>query len=188
MWRFHCAVVLLAGAALRLHAQEPAGQSAPPFPRDAPPEWGVEAGYGFSVHLNRGRSAEHLLLLEPSVGLRLGPRIQYVIEAHIAHYRTPHGYMVGVMPLGARYLFGGGRTIPYFSAGAGLAWTDLTQLEEIDRRFNFLLQASGGVRHAVSENQAWTFEARLAHISNAGTALPNLGLNSLVFLAGFRFQ
>ena len=189
MRRSLCAALLAAGLAAcgRASAQQTAGD-APPLPAGAPPEWGVEAGYGFSVHLNRGRSAEHLLLLEPSVGLRLGSRLQYVIEAHIAHYLTPHGSMVGAMPVGARYLFGRGRTLPYFSIGAGLGWTDLTSLEEIDRRFNFLLQASAGVRREMSEKQAWTFEARLSHISNGGTELPNLGLNCLVFLAGFRFR
>ena len=185
---FFCAALLAAGIAARMAAQEPALQTMPRLPAGAPPEWGVEAGYGFSVHFNRGRSAEHLVLLEPSVGLRLGSRFRYVIEAHFARYQTPGGYIFGLMPVGGRLLIGRGRTLPYVSVGAGLGWTDLTELEEIDRRFNFLLQASAGVRQAVSEKQAWTFEARLSHISNGGTALPNLGLNSLAFLAGFRFQ
>ena len=42
-------------------------------------------------------------------------------------------------------------------------------------------------RSCLSERQAWTLEARLSHVSNAGTATPNLGLNGLVFLAGWRF-
>ena len=188
MRRSLCLSLLVASLAAHAHAQQPPADTSPPLAAGEPPEWGVEAGYGFSVHLNRGRSVEHLLLLEPSVGLRLGSRFQYVIETHFAHYLTPHGYMIGVMPLGARYIFGRGRTLPYLSIGAGLGWTDLVQLEEIDRRFNFLLQASAGVRRAITEREAWTFEARLSHISNGGTELPNLGLNCLVFLAGFRFR
>jgi len=163
-------------------------QAEPSLPKGASPEWSVEAGYGLSVHLNRGRSVEHLVLLEPSASFRVRSRLEYVVEANFARYLTPKGYMVGLMPVGARLSIGRGPTLPYVSIGAGFGWTDLTFLEEIDRRFNFLLQASAGVRHALTEKQTWTFEARLAHISNGGTARPNLGLNSLVFLGGFRFR
>src|SRR5262245_42224634 len=64
------ATVLLAGVAAGASAQEPPPETRPPLAPGSPPEWGVEAGYGFSVHLNHGNSAEHLLLFEPSVGLR----------------------------------------------------------------------------------------------------------------------
>ena len=151
------------------------------------PQWGLAAGYGFQVHLNRGRSDEHVLLFEPAAGFRVSSRLEYIVEGHFAQYFTPKGYMLGIMPVGGRLYVGSGRTIPYISIGAGLGWTNLT-IEEIDRRFNFLLQGSVGVRRAVSENQALTLEARLAHVSNAGTKHPNLGLNCLVFLAGFRFR
>ncbi len=139
------------------------------------------------MHLNRGRSSEHVLLFEPSVGFRLSSRLEYIVEGHFAQYFTPGGYMLGVMPVGGRLYLGGGRTLPYISIGGGLGWTNL-KVEEIDRRFNFLLQGSLGVRRAVSENQALTLEARLAHISNGGTERPNLGLNCLVLLAGWRFR
>ena len=162
-------------------------QSVPPLPAGRPPEWGAAAGYGFSVHLNRGRSDEHVLLFEPSAGFRLSSQLEYIVEGHFARYFTPGGYMIGVMPLGGRFYLGHGPTLPYISIGGGLGWTDLT-VEEIDRRFNFLLQASAGVRRALSETDALTLEARLAHISNGGTKKPNLGLNCLVFLAGWRFN
>jgi hypothetical protein len=163
-------------------------QSLPPLPAGRPPEWGLAAGYGFSVHLNRGRSDEHLLLFEPSVALRISSRLEYLIEGHFARYLTPVGYMVGLMPVGGRFYVGRGQTLPYISIGSGFGWTDLTPLDEIDRRFNFLLQGSVGVRRTLSGGQALTFEARIAHISNGGTELPNLGLNSVVFLAGWRFR
>lgn len=158
------------------------------MPPGRPPEWGLSAGYGLSVRLNRGHAKEHVLLFAPSVGLRLSSRLEYLIEGHFAQYFTPKGYMVGLMPVGGRLYLGSGRTLSYVSIGGGLGWTDLTQLEEIDRRFNFLLQASAGVRRAISDSQALTFEARLSHISNGGTESPNLGLNCVVFLAGWRFR
>ncbi len=92
------------------------------------------------------------------------------------------------MPVGARFFFGGARAQPYASLGAGFGWTDLTGLDEIDRRFNYLLQGSVGMRSRLPDGSAWTLEARMSHISNAGTVLPNLGLNTLVFLGGWRFR
>jgi hypothetical protein len=165
-----------------------AAQSEPPLPAGRPPEWGLAAGYGFSVHLNYGNSSEHVLLFEPSAGFRVSSRLEYLVEGHFAQFFTPEGYMVGFMPLGGRLYLGHGRTLPYVSIGGGLGWTDLTQLEEIDRRFNFLLQASLGVRRASSGGGALTLEARLSHISNGGTEAPNLGLNSVILLAGWRFR
>jgi hypothetical protein len=174
--------LLLVGAAAR--AEDPP----PPIPEGRPPEWGVQAGYGFSFSPNGGRSHEYLFLFEPNVGIRLGSRFEYVAEAHVARYLSPEGYMAGIVPVGARYNAPSRSAIrPYAYLGVGLGWTDLTQLDEIDRRFNFLIQAAVGLRGAVTETQAWTFEARYSHVSNAGTELPNLGLNCLVFLAGWRF-
>jgi hypothetical protein len=158
-----------------------------PIPIGRPPQWGLAAGYGFTWHLNRGRSYEHVLLFVPAVGFRVSSRLEYIVEGHLAQYFTPSGTMFGVMPVGARLYVGRGRTLPYVSIGGGLGWTNL-QIEEIDRRFNFLLQGSVGVRRAVSESDALTLEARLSHISNGGTKAPNLGLNCLVLLAGWRFR
>ncbi len=174
--------------AFLLAAAPIAAQSEPPLPAGRPPEWGLAAGYGFSLHLNRGRSSEHVLLFEPSAALRISSRLEYLIEGHFAQFFTPRGYMIGLMPVGGRFYLGSGRTLPYISIGGGFGWTDLTPLDEIDRRFNFLLQGSAGIRRTITDGQALTFEARIAHISNGGTERPNLGLNSLVFLAGWRFR
>jgi hypothetical protein len=170
-----------------LAAAKASAQSGPPIPEGRPPEWGVAAGYGFTAHVNRGRSQEHVFLLEPGVGFRLSGRLEYLVEAHFARYFTPEGYMLGLLPLGGRLSIGHGRILPYASIGAGFGWTDLTELDEIDRRFNFLLQASLGVRGALPGGQAWTLEVRWDHISNANTVRPNLGLNCIVVLAGWRF-
>jgi hypothetical protein len=163
------------------------GQSEPPLTPDRRPVWGLAAGYGSSVDLNRGRSRERLLSFEPSVGLRLSNRLEYVAEAHFAQYFRPKGYVVGLLPLGGRLYLGRGRTLPYFALGGGLGWTDLTELDEIDQRFNFLVQASVGVRGALSGRHAWVLELRLAHLSNGGMERPNLGLNTLIGMVGWRF-
>jgi len=96
--------------------------------------------------------------------------------------------VVGVMPLGGRLFLADRLTTPYVSIGGGLGWTDLVQLDEIDRRFNFLLQGSVGLRRVFSPTQALDLEARLSHISNGGTEVPNLGLNCVIFLLRWRFR
>jgi hypothetical protein len=163
-------------------------QSSDGLPERGHPEWVVNAGYGFSVHINRGTSNESLFLFDPQVGFRWGSRTEYLVEGHFAQYFTPKGFAVGILPLGARYFLGQGAVAPYVSGGAGFGWTDLTNLDEIDRRFNFFLQAGLGVRGSMSGNRAWSLEARLLHYSNAGTVPPNLGLNSLVLLVGWRIR
>ena len=45
------------------------------------------------------------------------------------------------------------RRCPTSALGAGFGWTDLTQLVEIDRRFNFLLQGGVGVRGPLARRQ-----------------------------------
>jgi hypothetical protein len=177
----------LAGAFLLAAAGRATAEESQPLPADRPVVWSLAAGYGFSVHVNRGRSEEQLFLFEPGVAVRLSARLEWVAEAHVARFFRPTGTMLGVMPIGARLYVGNGSILPYVSVGAGAGWTNLTELDEIDRRFNFLLQGSVGVRGALGGGQAWTLEARLSHVSNAGTAAPNLGLNCVVFLAGWRF-
>ena len=177
------AVTVLAWPALGLEAQ-----TAVPAPEDRSPRWSLAAGYGFSVKLNRGRSEEQTFLFVPAVSFPISARLEYTVEGHFAGYFRPSGYMLGWMPVGARFNFGGGRVQPYASLGAGFGWTDLTGLDEIDRRFNYLLQGSLGVLGRLRDGSAWTLEARMAHISNAGTVLPNLGLNSVVVLGGWRFR
>lgn len=177
------AAVLFLAAAAPLAAQA-VGARDP----DGSPRWSLSAGYGFSFKVNRGRSKEHVLLAAPSVAFPLSRRFEYVVEGHFAQYYTPSGWMAGVCPLGGRYTFGSGSVRPYAFLNAGLGWTDLVALDEIDRRFNYLLQGGVGMRGRVFDRAGWSAEVRWTHVSNAGTALPNLGLNSLVFVGGWTFR
>jgi hypothetical protein len=169
----------------------PAEETASPDP--AAPEfwgrlkWSVAAGYGFSVKLSRGRSEEHLLLVTPAVAYPFSTRFELFVEGHLSGYFTPDGYMLGLVPIGGRYSFSADTLQPYLALGAGFGWTNLEELDELDRRFNYILQAGVGVRWNRPGGGAWAFEARINHLSNAGTVLPNLGLNSIVFLGGWRF-
>jgi len=184
---------LVPGVSLLLLCASAAGQSASsasegPLPAGRPPEWSVAEGVGFTVNVNRGRSHEDALFVHPGVSFRLSSRFEYLAEAHVEHFVSPGGYMLGALPIGGRIYIGHGRMLPYATFGLGAGWTNLVKLDEIDQRFNFLLQTGVGVRTPISDKQAWTLEVRWSHISNAGMSTPNLGLNLLVFLGGFRFR
>ena len=150
-------------------------------------KWSLAAGYGFSVQLSRGQAEEKLVLIAPAVSYAFSRRFEVFVEGHLAGYFAPDGYMLGIVPIGGRYYFSAGTVRPYLALGAGFGWTNLEELEELDRRFNYILQACVGARLNRPGGGAWTVEARINHLSNAGTVLPNLGLNAIVFLGGWRF-
>ncbi len=76
-----------------------------------------------------------------------------------------------------------GRLIPFVEAGPGILSTDFDLQNHVDG-LNFVFQAGLGFHCFLSERTALTAEGRFHHISNAGIADPNRGLNSVMFLIG----
>jgi hypothetical protein len=161
-----------------------------PIPAGRPPEFGLDLGYGFGVHLNPGPSDTHVVVVTPSVGVRLSSHVEYFPSGILERYFTPaNSYFVGLVPVGARISIGTGQTIvPFLNAGLGFGWTNLDRLLEISRRFNFRMEAGAGVCGRVSETDGWTVRVRFFHTSNGGTVYPNLGLNHMVVSGGWRFR
>jgi Lipid A 3-O-deacylase (PagL) len=162
---------------------------AQPLPKGRPPEWAVAAGYGTHIKIGPGTTDFGVAVLTPSVGIRLSSRLEFVGSATFERYASPGGYFVGLLPAGARLSIGNGKVLPYLGLGVGFGWTDLDEkVPEISRRFNFRIESSFGVRIPAGDSSAWTVEGRYQHTSNAGTSLPNQGLNSIVGLVGWRFR
>jgi len=184
-------VLVLCAAGARAQSAPPEGVPAQwgdgPLPMGRAPEWSFAEGVGFTLSVNRGRSHEIGLYAIPGVSFRLSSRFEYLVEGHICHFVSPGGYMVGLMPISGRFYFGHGPQV-YATFGMGAGWTNLEKLDEIDQRFNFLLQTGVGFRNPISDSRAWTVEMRWSHISNAGMSMPNLGHNQVVLLGGFRFR
>ncbi|HEY7574727.1 MAG TPA: acyloxyacyl hydrolase [Thermoanaerobaculia bacterium] len=159
-------------------------------PRDSSaqstPQVSLLGGFGLSVRVNRGRTQERMFVLQPQASWRLGKRFDAIVEGHFAKYFQPDGWGAGLVPLSARYYFATAGSRPYFNFGAGFCWTNL-EIEELDRRFNFILQAGFGIKTDLSARRSWLLEARWYHYSNAGTVRPNLGFNGVVLLGGWRF-
>jgi Lipid A 3-O-deacylase (PagL) len=80
--------------------------------------------------------------------------------------------------------------VPYFQAGAGIVYTDashdLTQ-REIGQEMEFLLQLQFGIRTRLSPNWTFDIEGGFQHISNAGLADRNGGVNAFGASVGFTY-
>src|SRR5262249_59600370 len=133
-------------------------------------------------HLHGRNSDEGLMLFAPEVTRGLGAHWEYVAEGQLSRLTDPAGYLVGILPLGARYFPWTTRLRPFVSIGVGVSWTDVTNIPELSRRFNFVLNGDLGVR----SNDTWQISGRFLHVSNGGTQRPNLGLNILILLVGWR--
>ena len=164
-----------------------AAQTALDLPPTGKSEFSLFAGFGYGIRVNGGSTEEQLLVVQPQVAVRIGRRFEWIVEGHFAQYFRPDGWALGIVPASARYFFGAGPIAAYAGLGVGFCWTNL-QIEEIDRRFNFLLEAGAGIRGTPRAGRAWMAELRWLHYSNAGTVRPNLGFNALVLLAGWRFR
>jgi opacity protein-like surface antigen len=81
-----------------------------------------------------------------------------------------------------------GRVRPYAEFAGGPFWTDLGgRIHEEANQFNFVLTGGVGVSWFITSQLAFNAGYRFHHISNAGTAFPNLGLNASLPFGGFSF-
>lgn len=79
---------------------------------------------------------------------------------------------------------------PYFEFAGGPFWTDLTnriKIKEEDSEINFILTAGFGISWFFKPQAALNVGYRFHHISNAGTNIPNLGLNAHLPFIGFSY-
>ena len=179
---------LLAAAALAVSlaasAQE-GTQSAPP-PAEPRSAWSLAGAWGHTVRfVTAAETSSHLLLLAPQWTYRLSRVVEAVAEGHVAGYvGDADGWMLGIVPLGFRFRVPDSAWRPYLALQAGFGWTDLSIIE-INRRFNFILCGGFGVRPG-GDADPFSIEVRLVHYSNAGTVLPNYGLNSLALVGAWR--
>jgi len=100
-----------------------------------------------------------------------------------AQYSPHRAYLVGVTPLFRYTLATGSRWSPFIEGGFGPSLTDIGR-PDISTTFEFNIQGGVGTHYFWDEHHAVTVQCRLFHLSNAGIAKPNLGVNSCVFLIG----
>ena len=82
------------------------------------------------------------------------------------------------------------RLVPYFQLGIGVVYTDAYQdrgQDAIGRAVEFTIQGSVGTRFALSPRISLDAELQYHHMSNAGLARRNLGINALGGLIGISY-
>ena len=122
----------------------------------------------------------------PALSVRVTSWFDYTLEGHLARHVTPvSGNVFGVIPIGFR-VHTGRRTQLHLSAGAGVAWSDLVGLRGVEQRRNFVEQLGTGLARTGSNGSGVSLEVRFFHMSNLHAAPPNLGMEAVAILVGYR--
>lgn len=113
-------------------------------------------------------------------------RFEYAVDVvpiFLLTQRTNTAYGIGLNPFALKWNFGDGKKIvPYFDLGGGVLFTN-TDVPEGTNRVNFTTSGALGL-HFLRTKWNWNAEVRFMHISNAGLATPNPGINTIQFRLG----
>ena len=155
---------------------------------------GLAAGWGHSwgggwPGFGRTESDIAFAAFHPQMGWFVSDRLELYGEGTLLVYHKPKVDIAGgILGLAGRYHFWNNRAwTPYFTLGGGLLWTSQQDVPEIDRIFNFQVVAGGGIRFVPRKGPGWIIEFRNHHISNAGTAGENLGINAATVVGGVQW-
>ncbi len=157
-------------------------------------EWQVWTGGGHG--LNGSQSSDGVWNVGLRYGLILtaphGPgflrgRLEYavdVVPVFMIFQKTSNAYGAGVNPFAFKWMLDTRRSVaPYFEIGGGTLFTNV-QVPPATSRINFTTSGALGL-HFLEASTISAPELRFMHISNAGLATPNPGINTLQFRIGF---
>jgi len=101
-----------------------------------------------------------------------------VVPVFLLTQRTNAAYGFGLNPFALKWNFAGRRGMtPYAEVGGGTLFSN-TQVPPGTSRVNFTTSAAFGL-HFLRSKYNWSAEVRFMHISNAGLATPNPGINTI---------
>jgi hypothetical protein len=113
-------------------------------------------------------------------------RFEYAVDAvpvYLIFQPANTAYGVGFNPLGLKWNFERrGRLSPYLELGGGVLFSN-HNIPTYTNTVNFTPGAALGA-HILGEKYNWSVEVRYLHISNAGLATPNPGLNTVQLRLG----
>jgi len=118
---------------------------------------------------------------------------RWIIEPWVAFVSDRHGkkqtdsFEIGVSPLFARLTLGQAAWRPFVEGGESILYTDLRK-QDLGTRVQFASQIGAGLEYQLDDDTAVAFAIRFRHMSNAGMARPNPGLNTLYALVGVTFR
>jgi len=188
----HC-IVILAVLSVSALAQS--------LPSDSlqPGAWelGLWTGGGHSVSggtartsvWNAGVRVGKVLTDEHGPGWLRG-NLEYAVDfipAYLLVFPSRTSYAGGFDPFILKWNFTSGRKVaPYLELGGGVLLS-LDNLPPGTSNVNFTPQASFGVQIFTREKRAVSLAAKYVHISNAGLATPNPGINTIQFSIGYHW-
>jgi hypothetical protein len=157
-------------------------------------EWQVWTGGGHG--LNGSQSTDGVW----NVGLRFGliltaphgpgflrGRLEYAVDAvpvFLVLQKTNTAYGAGLNPFAFKWMLDTKHSVaPYFEIGGGTLFTN-TKVPEGTSHVNFTSSAALGL-HFLRAKHNISAELRYMHISNAGLATPNPGINTIQIRLGF---
>ncbi len=144
---------------------------------------GSQSGDGvWNVGLRYG-----LILTAPHGPGFLRGRLEYAVDAvplFLVVQKTNTAYGLGVNPFAFKWALDTRTSVvPYLEVGGGTLFTN-TKVPEATSRINFTTSGAFGV-HFLRNKHNISAEVRYMHISNAGLATPNPGINTIQFRLGF---
>jgi hypothetical protein len=144
---------------------------------------GTQSGDGvWNVGLRYG-----LILTAPHGPGFLRGRLEYAVDAvpvFLVVQKTNTAYGAGLNPFAFKWALDTSHSVvPYFEIGGGTLFTN-TKVPEATSRINFTSTAALGL-HFLRSKHNISAEVRYMHISNAGLAAPNPGINTFQFRLGF---
>jgi hypothetical protein len=114
-------------------------------------------------------------------------RFEYAVDVapvFLLTQRTGTAYALGLNPVALKWNFASPRRVtPYFELDGGLLFSN-TDVPSGTSRVNFTPSGALGL-HFPRTKYNWSAELRFMHISNAGLATPNPGINTLQVRIGF---
>ena len=186
---FPALLVLIMGSLL-----EPSGVQAQAGPEGGGHELQVWTGGGHGLNGSTSDTGVWNLggrygwvLTDPVGPGPLRGRFEYAVDVVPVFLLTqPTGttYGFGLNPFALKWNFAGGSSVtPYAEIGGGTLFSN-TQVPPGTSRVNFTSSGAVGV-HFLRSKYNWTAEVRFMHISNAGLATPNPGINTIQVRIGF---
>lgn len=128
-----------------------------------------------------------LILTAPHGPGFLRGRLEYAIDAvpaFLVMQKQNTAYGAGVNPFAFKWMFDTrGSVAPYLEIGGGTLFTN-TQVPAGTSRINFTTSGAVGL-HFLRSKRNFSAEVRFMHISNAGLATPNPGINTVQLRLGF---
>lgn len=188
------AVVLLLGASLIWLSPVSAGE--PSTVMVGKQTVGVMIGGMIPVRVMEGQSSKlngvavhpswQIALTDPSGSRWWSGSIALGAELALLGITQPTGaYGIGFTPKLIYTLTSFSPVKPYLEAGGGPIWTNFDgRIPEQGSDFNFLVWGGGGATYGLTARWALNVGLRFSHISNAGTASPNAGVNYLLPFIG----